>query len=183
MTRLIVLLLVLTLPLTAVAEIYSWTDASGTVHFTEDLSQVPKPYRKKLTVRDDSLQPVATESVASAPAVKQQASKPATAAAGAAAAPGPAVEKTVDNLYGGKSAAAWQAEFKEKRAALQTVDDQIKQLQADMQMTKNVTSADKIAELNARRAALSRQYEAAAASLNQLVEQANQAGLPPAFAR
>lgn len=181
MTRLIVLLLVLALPLTAVAEIYSWTDASGTVHFTEDISQVPKQYRKKLTVRDESLQPVTPAAPAASTPVVKQALKPAPATNGTAA---PAVaEKAADNLYGGKSAAAWQAEFREKRAALQAVDNQIKQLQADMQMTKNITSADKIAGLNARRAALSQQYEAAAASLNQLVEQANQAGLPPEFAR
>jgi hypothetical protein len=29
------------------AETYSWVDSSGTVHFTEDISQVPKKYLKK----------------------------------------------------------------------------------------------------------------------------------------
>lgn len=179
MTRLIVLLLVLAQPLPVLAEIYSWTDAQGTIHFTEDISSVPKQYRKKLRVRDGGAVPPAITEPLPSPR-SDTAAKPAAMAGGETSAP---AGKAAHGTYGGRSAAAWQAEFREKRAALQTVDDQIKQLQADMQRTKNVTSAEKIAELNARRAALSRQYEAAAASLNRLVEQANQAGLPPEFAQ
>lgn len=181
MTRLIVFLM-LALPLTAVAEIYSWTDASGTVHFTEDLSQVPKQYRKKLKVRDDSLQPVAPVPAVPEPAEKRPATPPAAATTNAAT-PGSAAGKAADSLYGGKSAAVWQAEFREKRAAVQAVDNQIKQLKAEMQRANNVAGAEKIAELNARSVELAQKYEAAAASLNRLVEKANQAGLPPEFSQ
>jgi hypothetical protein len=49
MKKLLVLLLLL-YPLTAGAETYQWTDAGGTVNFTEDLGKVPKKYRKKVKV-------------------------------------------------------------------------------------------------------------------------------------
>lgn len=179
MKRLFVLLLVLALPLPVLAEIYSWTDANGTVHFTEDISSVPKQYRKKLNVRDGgAVQPPVTESVSvSRP---DKAANPAPVAGGASVVP---AGKAANGTYGGKSAAAWQAEFREKRAALQAVEAQIAQLQAEMTSTKELITPAKAAALNARRNVLSQQYEAAAASLNRLVEQANQAGLPPEFAK
>lgn len=40
-------ILALLLAAPAGAEIYRWTDASGRVHFTQDLSQVPAPHRKQ----------------------------------------------------------------------------------------------------------------------------------------
>lgn len=49
MKRLLVLLLLL-YPLSASAQTYEWTDARGTVNFTEDLGKVPKKYRKKVKV-------------------------------------------------------------------------------------------------------------------------------------
>ena len=49
MKKLLVVLLLL-YPLSASAVTYEWTDAAGTVNFTEDLGNVPKKYRKKVKV-------------------------------------------------------------------------------------------------------------------------------------
>lgn len=39
----------LALPLCASADIYRWSDESGTVHFTDDVSNIPQAYRDKAT--------------------------------------------------------------------------------------------------------------------------------------
>lgn len=44
------LLLVLLLPPPAAADIYRWEDAEGAVHFTDDISSIPPPYRRKATL-------------------------------------------------------------------------------------------------------------------------------------
>jgi clan AA aspartic protease (TIGR02281 family) len=51
MQRLAILLAVgsLQLAVAASADIYRWTDADGTIHFTEDLSQVPRQHRADAT--------------------------------------------------------------------------------------------------------------------------------------
>lgn len=47
MRSLAVLLALLLIGAPAGAEIYRWSDASGRVHFTQDLSQVPPSQRKQ----------------------------------------------------------------------------------------------------------------------------------------
>jgi hypothetical protein len=50
-------LLLLATTVSAGAEIYSWTDDQGTVHFTEDRGAVPSTYRGKLRETGDSGEP------------------------------------------------------------------------------------------------------------------------------
>ena len=47
------LLTALLLPVGAGAEFYSYEDRSGTLHFVDDQSKIPKEYRQKLQVRKD----------------------------------------------------------------------------------------------------------------------------------
>jgi len=47
------LLAALLLPVIAGAEFYSYEDRSGTLHFVDDQSRIPKEYRQKLQVRKD----------------------------------------------------------------------------------------------------------------------------------
>jgi len=44
--------LVILLSTPAKAEFFSWTDSRGTEHFTDDISNIPKKYRKQLTPMD-----------------------------------------------------------------------------------------------------------------------------------
>lgn len=41
-------------PSKAIAEFYSYEDLNGTIHFVDDLSKIPKEYRKKKQVRKDA---------------------------------------------------------------------------------------------------------------------------------
>ena len=175
--RHLIVLLLMVMSVPASAEIYSWTDAAGTIHFTEELSSVPKQYRKKMKIRDDVLlQP--RQETASELAPVAEVPSPATASSRKqdSLAENPATDR-----YAGKTGPAWQAEFRKKRADLQAIDEQIRQVQADMTASRELITPARGAELNARREVLSQQYEAAAAGLNQLVEQANQVGLPKEF--
>lgn len=45
-----ILLLVPLLPPSASADIYRWEDGEGAVHFTDDLSNIPRAYRRKATL-------------------------------------------------------------------------------------------------------------------------------------
>jgi hypothetical protein len=42
-------LLLLFSPLPSRADIYRWEDAQGTIHFTDDITSIPSPYRKSAT--------------------------------------------------------------------------------------------------------------------------------------
>lgn len=178
MKRLLMLLLVL-LPLPASAEIYSWTDTAGTAHFTDDLGAVPPQYRKRAVLQNeealpDAGAPAVTATHQGALAASSQ-KVPLVGPKGAAAA--------LKAPYGGKSAAAWQVEFRQRREAVQELDRQIKQLKAEVNNPNDVVSSARIAELNVRRTELAHQYEVAARELNTLVEEANRAGLPSEYAK
>ena len=95
MKKLLVILLLL-YPLTAQAEMYQWTDGSGTVNFAEGLGSVPKKYRKKAKV-------VGGEEEAPAPR--------AAAPASDSDKPKGEEQKSAKKLYGGKDEAGWRREF------------------------------------------------------------------------
>jgi len=46
----IIALMLIAVPSPAVAEIYRFTDSKGEIHFVDDISKVPKKYRKQLGV-------------------------------------------------------------------------------------------------------------------------------------
>ncbi len=88
------------------ADTYSWTDASGTMNFTEDYSQIPKQYRKKIEIRRNG---ESTTGVSDPSGVTKESVKPASVV------PGKELEapkaKTPES-YGGKSMDQWQQELK-----------------------------------------------------------------------
>jgi hypothetical protein len=183
MTRLIMLLLVLTLPLQVSAEIYSWTDAAGTVHFTEDLGRVPKKYRATALRRasGEDLTAPAAAPVASLPEGVPAAERTQPEVTHGAAAPAPGV--TPATRYGSRSAAEWQTEFRALRQKLTQIEQQQEQLQKEGGDGTKALSSQQIADLNLRSKQLHDEFEATRLRFNQLVEQANQAGLPPEFSQ
>jgi len=183
MTRLIMLLLVLTLPLQVSAEIYSWTDAAGTVHFTEDLGSVPKNYRAKALRRASGAEmsaPVAESEASTAEGVPTAERTQAEASQGAVA-PAPGV--TPATRYANRSAADWQTEFRALRQKLAQIEQQQEQLRKEGGDGTKLLSRQQVEDINTRNKQLYDEYEATRLRFNQLVEQANQAGLPPEFSR
>ena len=180
----LMLVLVLALPLQVSAEIYSWTDAAGTVHFTEDLGSVPKNYRAKALRQasgEDVTVPAAVPEASSpdgAPTAERTHSEVSQDAA-APAAPG----ATSATRFGGRSAAEWQAEFRSLRHKLAQIEQQQEQLRKEGGDGTKALSRQQIEEINARNKQLYDEYETTRLRFNQLVEQANQAGLPPEFSQ
>lgn len=124
---------------TATAETYIWEDANGTVNFSEDISRVPKKYRKKVRVRSDVSQET-EQSVAAAEAGGAKSSSPAPAVSDAGK-PGEGDEgKRL--RYGGKSGDEWRSEFAYLKADLRSTDDQIAELNGRLSDTSRMSRSD-----------------------------------------
>ncbi len=123
----------------ALAETYTWVDDSGTTNFTEDLSQVPKKYRKKARKLGD-MGPSAPETDR-APA---DAKAPKSGDKTAPATSGAAAEKTEkkEALYGNKTGAAWKAEFAGIKAEIAATDGQISELTARLGNTAGMSRTE-----------------------------------------
>src|SRR3954449_13271028 len=114
MRYLLILMLVLWTAL-VLAETYSWTDSNGTVHFSDDYSQVPKKVRKKVKIRRDTVE----QTRQGAPA--RSAAPGASPAIGSAGSNGDTVQKQAVNLetgglFGGRKPEAWQGDFRAREA-------------------------------------------------------------------
>lgn len=184
MQYLLLLTLVLLLPLSSGAASYSWTDPAGTMHFTDDIGAVPPKYRTKAlrqVASEDTAQTPATpgESKVTAPAAAelQTGLKPAQQAGPAGSATTPATK------YGDRTASAWQGEFRQLDAELKRIERARTALKEETGEGNRLLSKQQIVDINARNQQLNNEYEATRLRFNQLVEQANKAGLPPEFSQ
>ncbi|MRR06944.1 MAG: DUF4124 domain-containing protein [Deltaproteobacteria bacterium] len=153
------------------AETYSWVDSSGTIHFTEDISQVPKKYLKKVRVRGDvsPVVPGVVENSAESPAGVEKVSP----------APVESAEKN-EVLYGNRSGKSWKSDFDILRAEIGATDDQIAELNSRLADTSKMSRTDylsiqsSIRNYQFRRGQLENK-------LNTLNDQASRAGVPGEF--
>lgn len=156
----------------ASAETYTWEDSSGTIHFTEDISRVPKQYRKKMKVRGDMGAAVAEE-----PLVEQSAEAAAPGNAVPSAKEPPAASEKKEELYGGKTGKSWKMEFDTLRAEISANDDQVAELDSRLADTSKMsrieylTIQNTIKNFKFRRSELEKK-------VNALNEQASRAGVP-----
>ena len=153
------------------AETYSWIDDSGTYNFTEDYSRIPKKYRKKVKRREDV----------------QQDEKPPAASASEKKAVGPAEKPDAkasispdsgkEQLYGGKSRAAWSREMAEREAELTGIEQRMEQIKKQISDTKGVTPGqfeELKKEYNNSRATYDQKYK----GYSDLMETIRKAGIP-----
>jgi hypothetical protein len=115
------------------AETYTWVDSSGTVNFTEDLSQVPKKYLKKVRVRSDVSPTISV--------VTENAVEPASPAPVGAKDPEQSSEKK-EVLYGNKSGKSWKTDFATLRAEIGATDDQVAELNSRLGDTSKMSRTD-----------------------------------------
>lgn len=153
------------------AETYTWVDSSGTTNFTEDISQVPKKYLKKVRVRGDVSPAVSGGSERSIETVS-----PAPADTNTPT--GSSEKKEV--MYGNKTGKSWKAEFDTLRTQIAATDDQISELNTRLGDTSKMSRSDylgiqsSIRNLQFHRGELEKK-------LKTLNEQALQAGVPGEF--
>lgn len=155
------------------AETYSWTDNSGTMNFTEDYSQVPKQYRKKIEIRRNGDN---KPSSAETPAVAKGVAKSAPVV--------PAKEleipkaKVTEDTYGGKSMDVWQRELTAAEAESKALFAKVKEQEA--QMNKPGENPDGLSrnELIRRYNSAVTEYNAANARFSEMLTAARKAGVP-----
>lgn len=180
--KLLMLLILLVLPVSAGAATYSWTDKSGTINFSDDLGSVPKQFRKKVRIIDDGT-PEAAAPEQTQPVKTEE--KPAPAGTGTGDKPAAPASPSAGNSsqYGGRTAQEWQTEFSGLRAQLKAQEGQLEQLKAESGDGKKFLTNEQIADINSRNKQLNQEYESTRTRFNQLVDQANKAGLPSEFAQ
>ena len=173
------LLILLLIPVPVLAETYSWTDAAGTMHFTDDPGKIPRQYRKKAQQRDVYAPPA---SAAPVPTPLKETEKPNPATTSTSTDQIPATYSATTR-FGNRTGAEWQAEFKIINERLKVIDQQFEEVRKEGGDGKTPISREKIDELNARNKKLYEEHEALRLRYNSLVEQANRAGLPPEFSK
>lgn len=177
----ILLALLLLLPLTGQAATYSWTDRDGTMHFTDDIGAVPRKYRAK-ALRQQAAEEGGSMDSTAADAPPEAKSNQSAAAPAPAAPPNGATPATKDS-FGGKSGAEWQQQFRALKAELDKVEKEREEQRKQVdEASKRAISVQQANELNQRTKQVNDAYEGVRQRYNQLVEQANKAGLPPEFA-
>jgi hypothetical protein len=155
------------------AETYTWTDESGTVHFTEDYSSVPKHYRKKVGKRGD-MGP-------SAPSQKLPAENKSDRIDKAADTVGTKADKnlageTAEGLYGGKPLDVWKREFADREAQLRGMDQRIKEIETTIKQPGYIPT-EKIKILSQEHQEAVQKYNDALSQYNQLMDTAKKAGV------
>ncbi|MEA5115644.1 MAG: DUF4124 domain-containing protein [Geobacteraceae bacterium] len=168
----------------ALAETYTWVDSSGTVNFSDDLSQVPRKYRKKVKTRGDMGpgMPVAEETPASnekAEVAKDNEKGSAGKSDKAAKSDKSTKPDKKDALYGGKSGANWKKEFDSVRDQIEAVDKQMEANNKRMSQGKMTRSEYLSNEYSNR--SLQQKRNELIGKLESLNEQATKAGLPSEF--
>lgn len=187
MKPLILIAVWLLLPLSAGAATYSWTDRSGTVHFTDDIGAVPKQHRARALrqaageMPPPPAAPEAKPAESAAPAAAARPSSPIQPVAPQATTPAADPAVTPATRFGERTAAEWQAEFRGLRQKLTQIEQQQEQLRKDGGDGKTLLTRQKIDEINTRNKQLFDEYETTRLRFNQLVEQANKVGLPPEY--
>lgn len=172
----ILVVLVFMCPGLSLAETYKWVDDRGTVNFTEDLSQVPKKYRKKVRTIGD-VGP--SGSAAGEPAGDAKPVKGAETSPAAGGSSGENDQKK-NKLYGGRSGGDWKSEFESLRANIGATDNQIAELNARLSDTSRMSRTEYLSIQNSIKN-LRFHRDEVNKKLADLNEAASRAGLPGEF--
>ncbi len=150
------------------ADVYTWTDERGTVNYTEDLSSVPKKYRKKVRHTYESAAPT--------PSAEAEAGKPADKAK-LAAPQAPKADDPANKLYAGKRAAEWVSEINAAQSELGRLNARVKELADERKKAGDVANRADSPLLTSYNEAVT-EYNSASSRFGQLVESARKAGVP-----
>lgn len=168
-----ILAVALALAVPAFGETYSWLDDRGTMHFTEDLSRVPKKFRKKMRVQTDLPSGTAEDAQ---PASANRSPDPGSQPKNTASQVNSAFSGDANRLYGGKSEASWRTDLGRYEAELRRQEmtlDQLKQ-----QITTPAGGArERLAELTRKYNEARDTYNRTYSEYSDLLESARKAGL------
>jgi Domain of unknown function (DUF4124) len=155
------------------AETYTWTDKQGTVHFTEDLGQVPKNIRKTVRKSEDIEPPPVEDQTSPAPA-RSTTDKDAKDAAQQAAPVDKARNPEPAEIYAGKTYTQWEKDLRDREAAMTVIRNRLVEI---VDLTSKPTRGDEREKLLAEHTTLLAQFQDLKAQYYQQVEIARKAGL------
>lgn len=168
-TGILFLLFMMSVPVSSLnAQIYTWTDEQKTVHFTEDLGNVPKMVRGKVRMIE--------EPSISSPA--RQSPTPSQAIPDAVVKSVPSMDAAPVNdseTYGGRTYEQWEAEFRKREADMTVVRNKIDETAASL--NSYADDWDKQRTVFESYKALLGEFKAMKAEYLQQVENARKAGL------
>ncbi len=147
---------------TVSADVYSWTDDQGTVHFTEDPAEVPKQLRGSSRRSTDEAAPAARE-----PAPGDGEGTPV-----AEGKPAPAPTES----YNFTTKEEWQGELRRQEAAMEELYKRLDGIAAQFRNPQGSTAERR--ELAATHRQLTTEYNEQKGRYYRLVEAARKAGFP-----
>ncbi|MBT1072798.1 DUF4124 domain-containing protein [Pelotalea chapellei] len=155
---------------TADAEIYTWKDAQGTMHFAEDLGKVPPKFRKKARKLDSDDSPSVT--TPSSPSVTKKPEAPADPVAPSVAGKGEAVG---GERFAGRTYDQWKKDLADREAAMTDIRKRIDEIVPQVQSPALKRGEQE--KLISEHRALVKQFNEMKGQYNQQVEIARKAGL------
>ncbi|MBI1922584.1 MAG: DUF4124 domain-containing protein [Geobacter sp.] len=174
----ICLILLVSLPALVQAEIYRWVDNRGTVHYTDNLGNIPAKYRSKATLIDEGVggQPEIRE-VTEEPKEKQP---PAVKEGGEKEGISRESTERKKKVYGDKDEDAWRREFVRVRSELQRTEELLAERRKRLGETDKLSRSQYLA-LQYDVTNLEKRLETLRGKLSELETAANRAGVPPAL--
>lgn len=155
------------------AETYSWTDENGTMSFADDLSQVPRKYRKKARKLGDSGDYQPAQEAQTTP----KAAKPA-GGGGSFEAKGDPQPFSAERSYGGKSMEAWRQELTAAEAELRKLDAKVKDLTAKVKASGDYYVSRSQIDIRQQQNDAVVEFNRASEKFDALVRAARKAGVP-----
>jgi len=152
----------------AYAETYTWTDDQGTIHFAEDLGQVPAKSRKKARIVEDIESPRDGKPASQPQPAADRGATPQAVPSGRDGKPAPV------ELYGGKTSSWWENDFRDREAAMTAVRKRIVEI-TDL-LKNQAATKDELDKLVAEYTSLLAQFNEMKAQYHQQVENARKAG-------
>lgn len=158
---------------TVSAETYKWIDDTGTMNFTEDYSQVPKKYRKKVRVMGDvQASPTSGEGLADLTANDGTGKSPAATETG----PGKKQDRKMA-VYGGKNEDEWKTGFKNLNDRIDKVQGEIDERRAKLDSPDSLSRA-RYRGIEMEIKGLEEQMSQLKSNLSALDNDASMAGVP-----
>jgi hypothetical protein len=156
------------------AETYSWVDDKGTVNFSDDISQVPKKYRKKVRPRGD----MGAGTAATSAAPSESAGQVSPADSGGKSQEGKPDKK--EALYGSRSGDSWKDEFSSLKSEIRQTDERLAELNGQLGDTGKMTRNEYLG-INGAIKSLQYRRDELGKKLDALTAAANKAGVPAEF--
>lgn len=124
MKRIMLVLVLLTLPAVCSAQIYQWVDEHGQVGFADDLGNVPAKYRQKATQIDKQEEAVEINENVEPEKGSRKGDEVKKAPAAVDGKTKAKEEEKVKKMYAGKDGAIWKRDFAQLKFELKQLGDQ-----------------------------------------------------------